>query len=60
MDSYFVTLALTAHTTEEKKILEIFINEAGDALEVKSQLALDLITQGKSFGRALADSLEEK
>lgn len=43
----------------DRKILDLFVKRAGDKAEKKADRAMQLMEQGKSFGRALADALEK-
>lgn len=60
MENYFHRLGLVVQTDNEKKILDLFEKRAGKKLEIKAKKALNLMADGKTFGRALADSLETK
>lgn len=51
-------LRALANNPFKEKILEMFIIRAGNKLEKKCIRALELLQEGKDFGRALADSLD--
>jgi hypothetical protein len=53
-------LAGLAVTDNKQKVLNLYLTLAGDKLLKRSNKAVELLDQGKDFGRALADSLESK